>query len=1260
MTQPGGGSSSVHTFIFKTIGSAAVTGAVQSVQKHYGNLDASLKRVMAATHKNAMSAQMNAAVTAKMAANITNAEARLEAFRQKMDANTGAAGRMRIEFQQNESALNRMHGAILRNDVALGELERKSTRDSAAKRKLRADSDALKDGMAQMVMRQQELNLAIDRAIQKEKLYAASLRAREARLHLLNVKQSEAAKPLSKWEQWLATFIKINKQVTEITRTINRVTRSVNQATEAIRRMQAIWDWFFKKKGSGTGEGGVMTDLGRGAEGTSQKINIMQRSLGLLGQTAAYVFGQVIFNGLVRATQAFVGLIQQSFAAVSGFETMAISFRAIIGVQKMNADATLKLEDALSMASKESIQLIGWLEKLAIISPFSTDDVKQAFQNAISMGFNVEQAKRLTAATLDWAAANGKSGATAEHIVFVLGQMRNASKLTYQDLMQLAQMGIGMDTINRALSKSLGKTVEEITRMREAGEITASQAIPALIQYMEQFQGAAKDQANTIQGLLSSMADIGPIFMRALFGPMNEATGKIEGVVGAIQKRLQGLVEFLQSNYLQSLSVAFGRSFGQIADNALTWGENVTIQFANGLINGLWAVLDSLMNIGNLVAHWLMPGSPPRILPDIDKWGQETLNEYFRGFALADFGLFKTVADQVASTIQAAFGDDRVGSTGALMSIRERLGAAIAGSGSIGDIFAGITVPSELRQYVETMFQITEQTKVLEAAQKALNDTIKKYDELLKPVDDQLQAISDEQQNLTDDARIAQLRLIANDPNATATEKRMALLEIERLENEKVRRKIASDAKKEIDEKQKVVDAETEKLRVLEEQAALQKAFLDNQAESNRLLQDYINALEALDKKAAAGGAGGAGTPRVAAVPWGSGLGEGMARRGGEKMSALDLTIKKFVDTIKEKLAELKVIWGVVWTYIVEKLKPAEEAWAKLEIAWGVLTSTFEGSRPAIENFIAQVLDRLVMYLANFLPVAIEIVTRILTQLAIFWARHHDTILNVLLYVWNIILAIITFTIFFIEGLILTFLILVNTNWAEKWEEMKQALVRKLAIMVLRLAMWLINMRNDIAEKLIEIRDNLAEKWQQIYSKVVSTFALILSKVRAVMADVKESIAEKIEAALTYLSEVKERFVQVGKDFVQGIMDGIAAMAGALAGAIASMVGGMFGTARAEAEEHSPSRRAAREIGLPLAQGTAMGVLKGAPLVNKAMREMVGGAITPPATGRQQWGQHMTTVNNSPQFILNANMARSADSVMHEFAVMQAVYGGAG
>ncbi|MFJ4173413.1 hypothetical protein [Microbacterium sp. NPDC089696] len=78
-------------------------------------------------------------------------------------------------------------------------------------------------------------------------------------------------------------------------------------------------------------------------------------------------------------------------------------------------------------------------------------------------------------------------------------------------------------------------------------------------------------------------------------------------------------------------------------------------------------------------------------------------------------------------------------------------------------------------------------------------------------------------------------------------------------------------------------------------------------------------------------------------------------------------------------------------------------------------------------------------------------------------------------------------------------------------------------------------------------------------------------------------------------------FYGVGAAMMQGIARGIGDNSGGVSRAAASAVDRAVNAARAAGDIHSPSRRTNREIGLPLVQGIAVGITKGAAGVRRSM-----------------------------------------------------------
>jgi hypothetical protein len=110
------------------------------------------------------------------------------------------------------------------------------------------------------------------------------------------------------------------------------------------------------------------------------------------------------------------------------------------------------------------------------------------------------------------------------------------------------------------------------------------------------------------------------------------------------------------------------------------------------------------------------------------------------------------------------------------------------------------------------------------------------------------------------------------------------------------------------------------------------------------------------------------------------------------------------------------------------------------------------------------------------------------------------------------------------------------------------------------------------------------------------------------------SAAEEAGRAALQLSQAWNRELDalpgqmwsIGVAIVQGIIGGIRSQAAAGAGALADAISGMVAGAKAAAGISSPSLLFAREIGLPIAQGLALGIRQGAPTAHGALAGLIG------------------------------------------------------
>lgn len=1281
----------VYNFVLNTVGSSAFGQTMGKAQDAINKVTLATNRASQAAKTGRVNADLQRTAQEKANASYNLAGIRLDLFRDKMARNT-------VTLAQSQAAQVSLAASIAKTTANLAFQEARLTKLQTAGKKnngqiaqftaaVEASKQSIKDETASL----DRANKKVDEATAKEKLYQGQLRSREARLDAQKAKMEQVTKPLSRFESFLATMLQIYNAVNKASTAYEKFSKNIERTLRIIDKVKA----FFGGGGATAGAGGGLSSMtGLKLPSITGAITSMTSGLSFLGATAAHVLGDIIVGGLRTVAQGFVDLARSAVDSVASFERLYLSFKALLAVQATNTDETLSLDDALSQSGTQASKLIKWLEKLAIISPFSAEDVKSAFQNAFAMGFNTEQAARLTRATLDWAAATGKSGAQAEHAVFVLGQMRSAGKLLYQDLYQLAQLGIGMDQINRALAKSLGKTTDEIKRMREEGSITAAQGITAIVQFMEKFQGAAAAQAHTLSGLMASLSDIGPIFLRSFFGPMDEASGRIDGLLGVIRKRLDTFVTFLQSEWLIKNVAVLGRGFGDIAERAFAWGENIVFQLAHGMVAATFTIMDALANIGKIIGFWLSPGSPPKLLPDIDKWGQAAMQEFLNGFALADMEVFKTIGSTleqvIRSTITTGEGD-KVGILERIFGTRATIGQLVDMLRTAGNVteamfqrvFNAIGGPSKaVQDYLRTYVALQQQNKKVTAAQDELNRVTKYYADLLKPVNAELSQVSNAQQDLLDEQQKRMLQMVLDDPNALASEKDMARLEIEKINASKRQRLLQTEADTAIQAAQDKVDAETVRQQQLADQLALQQELIDAQTQQNALVQEYLDLLKSLAErdKAAAGGGGGAPTAPTGEFSFGAGGGDPF--KLPDISGAFDKEMEKLRAKFEQKLAVLRSIWRALWyNHILPLFEPFKEAWGRVQTAWDKFVKALEEKGPKLQEVIGKVVAQIIKFAAEEGPKFLDKITSIITTLTEIWDKHGDTILEIIGFLvlgvvgaivlmlqivvfiidiglkivlgimnwfsdllikyadapWKIIITLVVMALQFIVNTIIGFLTMAWNFWNFIFTSIQTIVGTVLFVIGFIIASalaWIITqfglLATRVITKVLELKIGAVEKikaliaWLQenvplIKKEIEDRFTEAKDKAIALAKDIYDGISGKIGEILTYLTDpaTLQGFIDAGSKFVQGIIDGIANMAGALATAIGNMVSGMFTTAATEGEQHSPSRRAAREIGKPFMQGISMGISQAMGGLRSSVIGAMNTMVMPPASAAQ-------------------------------------------
>lgn len=275
----------------------------------------------------------------------------------------------------------------------------------------------------------------------------------------------------------------------------------------------------------------------------------------------------------------------------------------LVDVTKKVIEGQLSMADALAQAGPKAQELVGWIQKLAIQSPFTEADVAASFRMAMAYGFTTDEAKRLTQATIDFAAGSGATGESMNRIALALGQIQAKGKLSGQEVLQLTEAGINVRDALLQAGNVAGLTAENFASMQERGLIPANKAIEAIVSTLEKdFGGAAKRQSGTFSGLLSSLSDIKTVGLREFF----------TGTFKAIQPYLDKFVaSFTEGGLLEKIG-AVGESVGAWVATSLIPALQTLWQFTT----------TTLVPAFTEVYNWLATNIPAAI---------QTVSEFWTG-----------------------------------------------------------------------------------------------------------------------------------------------------------------------------------------------------------------------------------------------------------------------------------------------------------------------------------------------------------------------------------------------------------------------------------------------------------------------------------------------------------------------------------------------------------------------------------------------------------------------------------------------------
>lgn len=341
----------------------------------------------------------------------------------------------------------------------------------------------------------------------------------------------------------------------------------------------------------------------------TEKINNIHRKLSLLiGKS--YVATLTIKDKVTGVLQSISSKIRSALSLLTsplaflGMGAFAGSFSAM-AKESLNIAGNLEqvnIAFATMLRSEEKAKkFLAGLQEFSIQTPFELPDLLGVSRQLLAYGFKAEEIKEILQDIGDAASGLGLGAEGMERISLALGQIRAKSRLSGEEMRQLAEAGIPAWNY---VAKAIGATTQEAMKLSERGLIPADKAIQAIISGMRtDFAGMMVRQSRTLQGLLSTLRDFARLEIFGAFG---------EGLRQGLLPLLSKVVDFLTKNKkgakdLEDTFMRLGRRVGNILVGVLEKLYSLIKDIADPKFKGDFGdrILNVFENLLTKINAWL-------------------------------------------------------------------------------------------------------------------------------------------------------------------------------------------------------------------------------------------------------------------------------------------------------------------------------------------------------------------------------------------------------------------------------------------------------------------------------------------------------------------------------------------------------------------------------------------------------------------------------------------------------------------------------
>lgn len=392
--------------------------------------------------------------------------------------------------------------------------------------------------------------------------------------------------------------------------------------------------------------------------------------------------------------------------------------------------------------------------------------------------------------------------------------------------------------------------------------VGASAAIVAFVGAAGLLFVALNALVNPFTLITVALAGFVAAFSNNIGGIRTAVQNATQGVQAALNQMQQGFINLTQTVFNASGSMS--EAFAALANAAVQWGANIVQALSEGIMGAIQVVVDAIAVLGQVMAFWMAPGSPPRFLPDLEIWGTGAAEAYLNGWTKASFDAIGEFGNQFSSILNsmATLGEiDDVDVPRILQDVRTEFARAVDEIIQFGEVSedtfnrivaAAGPIGDEVEQFTRVFAAYTAETIKQQKAQEELNALTAKYDAILGPLERRLSRIRSRRETGDETLELRQLQRLLTNEGVSDVRKQIAQARIEEIKLQRQVRNVSNDRDAATAIKQDEIRAAQAALVPLEQELDLYKARFAVQEDQLGLLADEANILDRLKNAAGA------------------------------------------------------------------------------------------------------------------------------------------------------------------------------------------------------------------------------------------------------------------------------------------------------------------------------------------------------------------------------------------------------------------------